>query len=200
MLELFDLVEKGASFAGEALLANQKTLVDSMRTQFSSLDDHVLRTECKRALRSHSPIPSSPIKKPMRRSRIVSTLLGLRYRASPLVLRNIAVAAEAFSRHPADLPAGSRLYPQQVRAATALTQRYILQMDTGEGKTYALLPAAFALACEYGRVYIVCANEYLAWRDATRTRRYWNFVGIDPGLPADSYSQDWSARVIYTTL
>ena len=74
-------------------------------------------------------------------------------------------------------------------------------MDTGEGKTYAILPAAFALAIKYHRVYIVCANEYLALRDAKRTKSYWNFVGLSVGLClSGTDKEEWNQRVIYTTL
>jgi preprotein translocase subunit SecA len=113
----------------------------------------------------------------------------------------VALGVEAFRRAPADLPRAV-LYPEQVRAALALTERCVVQMETGEGKTYALLPAAFALCCAYHRVYVVCSSAYLAQRDAKRTMEFWRFAGVQPGLAVKqpSSSEHWSRRVIYTTL
>lgn len=132
--------------------------------------------------------------------KLFSKATNLFNRKDPLTLRRIALAANAFSRCPADLPEGSKLFPQQIKASIALTHNCLIQMDTGEGKTYALLPTGFALACEYSQVYIICANKYLAWRDATRTRSFWNFTGIDNGLCIGEATDDWSKRIIYTTL
>jgi len=115
-------------------------------------------------------------------------------------LRNLALGIAAFEHAPADLPDGVLLFPQQEDAAIALLSPQVLQMDTGEGKTYALLPAAFALACKYGRAYILCANDYLAWRDANRTRRYWEYVGLPVGLGlSGQVDSEWANRVVYTT-
>ena len=71
-------------------------------------------------------------------------------------------------------------------------------MDTGEGKTYALLPAAFALAHKYGRVYVLCANSYLAFRDAKRTKKYWDYVGLSVAFCGQSISiidANWKANL-----
>ena len=73
-------------------------------------------------------------------------------------------------------------------------------MDTGEGKTYAILPAAFALCCKYHRVYVICANDYLAERDAHRTRPLLDSFGVTLGLGMANGSEAWSKRVVYTTL
>jgi len=122
-------------------------------------------------------------------------------RVNDVTIRNLSIAIEAFRRVPCDLPMGSELYSQQIRAAVALTQKSVIQMDTGEGKTYVLLPAGFALYCQYGKVYIVCPNRYLAYRDATRTREYWNYIGLSVGLAIElSERQNWLCNVVYTTL
>ena len=119
------------------------------------------------------------------------------------IIHDLAVGIAAFNRCPADLPTGSELYPEQIQAAMVLTQTAVLQMDTGEGKTYALLPAAFALSRKYGRVYVVCANSYLAFRDASRTKKYWDYVGLSINYCGKAIPHDdskWQADVIYTTL
>jgi preprotein translocase subunit SecA len=166
----------------------------------NTLSDQWLREECLRLLSGQS----SPAAKKPRQSwltRLVNAILGRR--SDPLIVHALALGVEAFRRNPADLPAGSRLYPQQVEAAVALTERCVIQMDTGEGKTYALLPAALALACRHPRVYVLCANDYLAERDATRTLSFWRFVGLQVGLAVEDnrYREaEWSAQIVYTTL
>lgn len=120
-----------------------------------------------------------------------------------VIMKDLAIGIAAFNRCPADLPIGSELYPEQMQAAMVLTQPAVLQMDTGEGKTYALLPAAFALSRKYGKVYIVCANSYLAFRDASRTKKYWDYVGLSISFCGQSTEREdlkWKADVIYTTL
>lgn len=116
----------------------------------------------------------------------------------------LALAAEAFSRFPpAGIPRGARLYDEQLLAAIHLLRGALVQMDTGEGKTFALSTAALALLRSHSRVYIVTANHYLAARDALATRPFWEALGLSVGLTAD-HSRDnasqWEANVVYTTL
>lgn len=126
----------------------------------------------------------------------------IRKRSNEAIIEKLAIGIAAFSKCPADL-SNTALYPSQINAALALTQSCVLQMDTGEGKTYALLPAVFALSCKFDKVYILCANEYLALRDATRTKSYWDFVGLDVQFCSKSdkcNDSKWKGDVIYTTL
>ena len=121
---------------------------------------------------------------------------------NPVIKEGLAIGIAAFARCSADLE-NTELFPTQIKAAMALTSPCIIQMDTGEGKTYALLPAAFAYVCLYGRVYIVCANDYLARRDANRTKPYWDYVGVNVQCAEGEInhtSTEWSGEVIYTTL
>lgn len=127
---------------------------------------------------------------------------GFRRTANAAVREKLAIGIAAFARCPADLE-DTELFPGQIRAAIALTSPCILQMNTGEGKTYALLPAAFAHVCMYGKVYIVCASDYLAYRDAKRTAPYWKYVGVNVQYAAGDIghtSPEWGGEVIYTTL
>jgi len=127
-------------------------------------------------------------------------------RADKATIDAVGALCEAFRRAPADLgdpaaPGTVDLYPEQITTALALLQQCIVQMDTGEGKTYAILPAAACLARRHGKVFIVCANEYLAERDATRTLSFWNFIGFRVGLFVDGSPEDeLDCDVIYTTL
>jgi len=119
----------------------------------------------------------------------------------------LALAYEGFARAPADLretvPPGTPigLYPEQIQLASELSLGAFVQMATGEGKTYGILPAALYLLTGYPTVYIVCASDYLAWRDAHRTQAFWEFFGISVGLGQRGQNDaDWSAQVVYTTL
>lgn len=128
-------------------------------------------------------------------------------RTNDATLRAMGALCECFRRAPADLNEsssggpGAALFAEQITAAIALLHGCIVQMDTGEGKTYAILPAAVCLARKYGRVFIISANEYLAERDAIRTQNFWNFVGIRCGLYlSGSPVEELGCAVVYTTL
>jgi preprotein translocase subunit SecA len=115
------------------------------------------------------------------------------------------LAAEAFARFPPrGVPPASRLHPGQLVAAVQLLRGAIVQMDTGEGKTFAISTAALALLRLHERVYVVTANEYLAARDAVKTEPFWTSLGISVGSAVHgserSDDRDWTARVVYTTM
>jgi preprotein translocase subunit SecA len=117
----------------------------------------------------------------------------------------LAAGCEAFSRFPpAGIPVGTRLFPEQVEAAAHLVRGSLVQMDTGEGKTFALMVAALALLRVHPQVYIVTANPYLAMRDAANTAPFWAALGVPVGVALPEQYQttgwpSWDATVIYTT-
>lgn len=118
-----------------------------------------------------------------------------------LVRRSVALGAEVFRRAPADLEEGSGLYPEQIQAATAIAYSCAVQMNTGEGKTYAILPAVIAFLCQTEQCFVVCANDYLAERDGRRTQRFWEFLGVSVGVGlGNTHSDEWDRDVIYTTV
>lgn len=118
----------------------------------------------------------------------------------------LAAACEAFSRFPpAGIPAGTRLFPEQIEAAAHLVRGSLVQMDTGEGKTFALMVAALTLLRVHPQVYIVTANPYLAMRDAANTAPFWAALGVPVGvaLPEEYRTTgwpSWEATVVYTTV
>jgi hypothetical protein len=117
----------------------------------------------------------------------------------------LAVGCEAFSRFPpAGISVGTRLFPEQVQAAAHLTRGSLVQMDTGEGKTFALMLAALALLRVHPHVYIVTANPYLAMRDTANTASFWAALGVPVGVAVPEQFQttgwpSWEATVVYTT-
>jgi preprotein translocase subunit SecA len=183
---------------GHVRLDSQRVRIKAEK--YRQLPDDLLKQECFRLLSGGGAKRNlAPHRNWLRR--LLSALWGRR--SDERVLELLALGVEAFRRFPADLPNGSYLYPQQIEAAVALTRPGSIQMDTGEGKTYALLPAALTLAARYPRVYVLCANRYLAERDARRTLRFWRFVGLSIGLAIEGNpesEQAWSAQIVYTTL
>jgi preprotein translocase subunit SecA len=118
--------------------------------------------------------------------------------------RMLALACELFTRRPprSQTP-GTQLYDQQILAAIHLMRGSLVQMDTGEGKTFALMVAACALLRRYAKVYIVTANPYLALRDAAESSTFWSALGVRVGV-ALPHEYDlrgwpsWDATVVYT--
>src|SRR5271163_392457 len=62
--------------------------------------------------------------------------------------------------------AGQEMYDVQLRGALALARGSIAEMQTGEGKTLAAVPAVAWLARERRGVHVMTVNDYLARRDA----------------------------------
>jgi preprotein translocase subunit SecA len=61
---------------------------------------------------------------------------------------------------------GQDMYDVQLRGALALARGSIAEMQTGEGKTLAAVPAIAWLARERTGVHVMTVNDYLARRDA----------------------------------
>jgi hypothetical protein len=118
----------------------------------------------------------------------------------------LAVACEAFARFPpTGITAGTRLSAEQVQAAVHLVRGSLVQMDTGEGKTFALMVAALTLLRVHSQVYIVTANPYLAMRDTANTAPFWAALGVSVGVAVPRQFDttawpSWDAPVVYTTV
>jgi preprotein translocase subunit SecA len=89
------------------------------------------------------------------------------------LLQWIAVAAVAASR-----VLGLDIYDVQVRGALALTRGSIAEMQTGEGKTLAAVPAISWFAREGQGVHVMTVNDYLARRDAAWMGDIYRFLGL----------------------
>ncbi|MGW8256306.1 MAG: preprotein translocase subunit SecA [Thermoguttaceae bacterium] len=77
---------------------------------------------------------------------------------------------------------GIELYKEQILAGLILTRRCIVEMQTGEGKTFlASLPAfVYSLLCR--GVHVVTANEYLAQRDCELLAPVYKLLDVSVGL------------------
>lgn len=80
---------------------------------------------------------------------------------------------------------GKRPYRTQHLAAFALLRDRLVEMDTGEGKSLALLLAAGTAALARVPVHVICPNEYLARRDGEAATRVLSQLGLAAGAIAN---------------
>lgn len=76
------------------------------------------------------------------------------------------------------------LHPNQIVAAQNILSGAIVQLATGEGKTYSALVAAGVLAARGEVVHVATANPYLAQRDADVARELLSPFGLTVGYTA----------------
>jgi preprotein translocase subunit SecA len=89
------------------------------------------------------------------------------------VARWFALAATAASR-----VLGQEMYEVQLRGALALARGSIAEMQTGEGKTLAAVPAISWFAREHRGVHVMTVNDYLARRDAAWMGGIYRMLGL----------------------
>lgn len=201
MIDLITIFNTAIQWLSQLFInSNIGQIENEIEDRYGLLNDEELKAEIEK-IRSGEFDPNASKSLLERLISSIKWFLGFN-QVEDFTVQAVAIGCEAFKRVPADLPEGSFLYKYQIIAATALNERCLIQMNTGEGKTYAILPAAFALYSKHRKVYIICANDYLAERDANRTRNYWNFVGLEVGLALNKKTHDyeWNADIVYTTL
>lgn len=95
-----------------------------------------------------------------------------------------ALAGECFAlvREAAERTIGKRHYESQLLAGWALLQGRLVEMQTGEGKTFAATLAASAAALAGYPVHVITVNDYLAARDAEEMGPLYRFLGLDVGV------------------
>jgi len=113
--------------------------------------------------------------------------------------RWIALAATAAFR-----VLGQDMYDVQLHGALALARGSIAEMQTGEGKTLAAVPAISWFAREHRGVHVMTVNDYLARRDAAWMGGIYNLLGlsvahVQQGMtPADRRTA-YAADITYAT-
>jgi preprotein translocase subunit SecA len=115
------------------------------------------------------------------------------------LLEFMAAAAVAVSRI-----LGLEMYDVQLRGALALARGSIAEMQTGEGKTLAAVPAVAWLARERRGVHVMTVNDYLARRDARWMGDIYRFLGLSAGYVQQGMAPDerraaYSCDVTYAT-
>jgi preprotein translocase subunit SecA len=113
--------------------------------------------------------------------------------------RWIALAATAAFR-----VLGQDMYDVQLRGALALARGSIAEMQTGEGKTLAAVPAISWFACEHRGVHVMTVNDYLARRDAAWMGGIYRLLGlsvahVDQGMTAAERRAAYAADITYAT-
>lgn len=99
---------------------------------------------------------------------------------------------------------GIEMYDEQVQAALGLAEGHIVEMQTGEGKTLAAVPAIVWFARRHQGVHVLTANEYLAQRDAEWMRGIYERLGltvafISQGMSAEERRAAYRADITYAT-
>jgi len=99
---------------------------------------------------------------------------------------------------------GLKMFEVQLCGALALAEGHIAEMQTGEGKTLAAVPAILWYAKQGRGIHVLTANDYLAKRDAAWMRPIYEFFGLHVAhlsqeMTADQRRQAYTADVTYAT-
>ena len=111
----------------------------------------------------------------------------------------MAIAAVAASRI-----LGQDMFDVQLRGALALARGSIAEMQTGEGKTLAAVPAVAWYARRYRSVHVMTVNDYLAHRDAAWMGDIYRFLGLSVAYVQQGMNQAerraaYGADITYAT-
>ena len=115
------------------------------------------------------------------------------------LLQFMAITATAASRI-----LGQEMFDVQLHGALALARGSIAEMQTGEGKTLAAVPAIAWLARERQGVHVMTVNDYLARRDAGWMGDIYRFLGltvgyIQQGMTAAQRRAAYGCDITYAT-
>jgi preprotein translocase subunit SecA len=120
-------------------------------------------------------------------------------RRSKDLIETIAVTAVIAAR-----VLGLVLFDVQLQGALALADGKIAEMQTGEGKTLAAVPAVVWHARQRQGVHVMTANDYLARRDAQWMGPIYGFLGlsvgcIQQGMNSEARRRAYACDVTYGT-
>jgi preprotein translocase subunit SecA len=99
---------------------------------------------------------------------------------------------------------GLDMFAVQVQGALALAEGKIAEMQTGEGKTLAAVPAVVWFAKQGEGVHVMTVNDYLAQRDAKWMGPVYEFLGLSvgcirQGMTAEQRQHAYRCDVTYAT-
>ncbi len=103
--------------------------------------------------------------------------------------------------------AEDRMNPDLTRqrdAARAMAAGHLVELETGEGKTYVAAVAAVALLTSARSVHVVTSNHYLATRDATALGPVYELLGLRSAVlpvagPLEPKRLAYAADLLYAT-
>ena len=115
------------------------------------------------------------------------------------LLTLIAVTAAVASR-----VLGLDMFDVQLRGTLALARGSIAEMQTGEGKTLAAVPAIAWFARQGNGVHVMTVNDYLARRDAAWMGEIYRFLGltvahVQQGMTAAERRAAYACDITYAT-
>ena len=115
------------------------------------------------------------------------------------LLTVIAVTAAVASR-----VLGLDMFDVQLQGALALARGSIAEMQTGEGKTLAAVPAIAWYARQRNGVHVMTVNDYLARRDAAWMGEIYRFLGlsvahVQQGMTAAERRAAYASDITYAT-
>jgi preprotein translocase subunit SecA len=99
---------------------------------------------------------------------------------------------------------GLVMFDVQLWGALALAHGKIVEMQTGEGKTLAAVPAIVSYAREGHGVHVMTVNDYLARRDARWMGPIYDFLGLSVGciqqnMGAEERQRAYACDITYAT-
>src|SRR6516225_3582629 len=120
-------------------------------------------------------------------------------RRSKELIETLAVTAVVAAR-----VLGLVMFDVQLQGAIALADGKIAEMQTGEGKTLAAVPAVVWYARQGKAVHVMTANDYLARRDAQWMGPIYRFLGlsvgcIQQGMNSEERQRAYNCDVTYGT-
>ena len=114
-------------------------------------------------------------------------------------LETMAAAAVVASR-----VLGQEMFDVQLQGALSLTEGRIAEMQTGEGKTLAAVPAVICYARAGSGVHVMTVNDYLARRDAQWMGEIYRFFGLSVGyiqreMTTEERKRGYACNITYAT-
>ncbi len=99
---------------------------------------------------------------------------------------------------------GLEMFDVQLHGALAMAKGRIAEMQTGEGKTLAAVPAVVWHAREGRGVHVMTVNDYLARRDSQWMHGIYEFLGfsvgcIQQGMSSEQRRQAYACDITYAT-
>ncbi len=127
-----------------------------------------------------------------RRREELSALSSDRIQSAATALRSSPDVVEVFALTAviAERVLGLRIFDVQMSGALVLQRGHIAEMQTGEGKTLAAVPAVVWYALRGRGVHVLTANDYLARRDALWMGGIYEWFGLSVGHISQSVTAE----------
>jgi preprotein translocase subunit SecA len=145
-----------------------------------------------RAFAGHDSGAEDELRAILRRREQLAALTDGQLRSAALDERSAADVVETFALAAtvAERVLGLRMYEVQILGAMAMQRGQIAEMQTGEGKTLAAVPAIVWFARHRRGVHVLTANDYLARRDAAWMSGIYEWFGLSVASISQNMSRE----------